>query len=318
MSLRSAVRSIAARLLRTNNVGEALRKQRLALSRRIYRTPFTLDQTRDLLVQLGFARGRVVWVQSSWNDFYNLPARPSEVLALMLDLLGPEGTLVMPAFPLGADAAKVLDIDRVPSSTGLLTELFRRNPGTLRSIHLTSSVCAAGPAADFLVRDHHRDLFPWGTQTPYCRLMDVDARLVCLGLGRFVMNLTPLHAVECLLYDEIPFFRTVFDGTVRYRWVRRSGEEGQSEYRQRIGRLKLRGYGRHFAQDSYVERRLSNLDAFAIDARSAIGQAVALGRRGITIYADPKPTPALLAASGAAKTALHDIIAPIERRDSQR
>lgn len=318
MSLRSVVRSVATRLLRTNDVGETLRKHRRAIAKRIYRTPFTLGQLRDLLVQLGFARGRVVWVQSSWNDFYNLHARPSEVLALMLDLLGPEGTLVMPAFPLGADPAKVLDIDRVPSSTGLLTELFRRSPGTLRSIHLTSSVCAAGPAADFLVRDHHRDLFAWGPSTPYCRLMDVDARLVCLGLGRFVMNLTPLHAVECLLYDEVAFFRTVFQGTMRYRWVRRSGEQGESEFRLRQGRLKLRGYGRHFAPDSYVERRLTNLDAFAIDARSAIGQAVALGRRGITIYADPRPTSALLGPPAAANTAPHDIIAPIDRRTSTR
>lgn len=317
MPLRSLARKVAARLLRTNDVAGALRRQRLALSRRIHRTPFTLDQTRDLLTQLGFARGRVVWVQSSWNDFYNLQARPSELLGTMLDLLGPEGTLVMPAFPLGADPAKVLDIDRVPSSTGLLTELFRRHPGTLRSIHLTSSVCAAGPAADYLVRDHHRDLFPWGVQSPYCRLMDVDARLVCLGLGRFVMNLTPLHAVECLLYDEIAFFRTVFEGTVRYRWMRRTGEQGQSEYRYRIGRIKLRGYGRHFAPDSYVERRLSNVDAFAIDARAAIGQAVALARRGITIYADPKPTAALLVAPAAASPAPHDIIAPIDRRGSQ-
>jgi hypothetical protein len=51
----------------------------------------------------------------------------------------------------------------------------------------------------------------------------------------------------------------------------------------------MRGYGRHFPKASYVERRLSNLDAYAIDARTAINHAIALGRRGITIYADPKP-----------------------------
>jgi aminoglycoside 3-N-acetyltransferase len=213
----------------------------------------------------------------------------------MLDLLGPEGTLAMPAFPLDPDPQKILEIDSAPSATGLLTEIFRRHPGTLRSIHLTSSVCATGPAADFLVRDHHRDMFTWGRQSPYCRLMDVDARLVCIGLGRFVMNLTPLHSVECLLYDEVPFFRKVFAGIVRYRWVRRSGERGESEFRERIGRLRLRGYGEHFAPDSYVEHRLSNLDAFAI-------------------YADPKPVPALFIPSGAVSTTLRDIIAPPARR----
>jgi len=246
-----------------------------------------------LFATLGFERGRVVWVQSSWNEFYNLPAKPTDVIALMRDMVGPEGTLVMPAFPVNQDPGKLLEIDFAPSSSGLLTEVFRRQPDVRRSIHLSSSVCALGPAADFLVRDHHHDIFPWGPQTPFCRLMDTEARLVCLGLGTFVNNLTPLHAVECLLYEELPFFQQVFRGTVRYRWRTRAGEAGEHEFRCRVGRLKLRGYGRHFPRSSYVQRRLSNVDAFAIDARTAIQHAVALARRGITIYIEPKPRPEL-------------------------
>jgi aminoglycoside 3-N-acetyltransferase len=295
--MRNLMRDLARRVLRTGDVTEELRRRRLAIERRIYRRRFALAELRELLLALGFERGRAIWVQSSWNEFYNLSAKPSEVLALMQELVGPEGTLAMPAFPIDPDPAKILQIDSAPSASGLLTELFRRQRGVLRSIHLTSSVCAFGPAAEFLVRDHHRDPFPWGRQSPYCRLTEIDARFVCLGLGRFVRNLTPLHAVECLLYDEVPFFRQVFRGTVTYRWRRRSGETGEHEFHNRAGRLKLRGYERHFERDSYVERRLSNLQGFAIDARSAIGQGVALGRRGITIYAEPRPRPELFTQS---------------------
>jgi hypothetical protein len=53
----------------------------------------------------------------------------------------------------------------------------------------------------------------------------------------------------------------------------------------------MRNYGRHFPNDAYVQLRLSSLDAYAIDARSAIGHALSLARRGITIYVDPKPDP---------------------------
>ena len=293
MPLYEVVRGIARRVLRTKNVRDTLRMQKLALKKRFYRRSFSLEQTRALLSLLGFTRGRVVWVQSSWNEFYNLAARPSDVLAMMRDMLGPEGTLVMPAFPVDQDPGNVLEIDSAPSSSGLLTEIFRRQPGVLRSIHLTSSVCAAGPAADLLLRDHHRDPFTWGLQSPFCRLMDVEAQLVCLGLGRFVSNLTPLHAVECLLFDEVPYFRHIFHGSIRYRWRRRSGEEGESELYNRRGRLRLKGFGRNFREGSYVEARVSNLDAYAIGARTAIEQAVALGRRGITIYAEPRPRPEL-------------------------
>ena len=282
------IRAVAQRVLRTKYVVASVRRARLSVDRLVYRRGYSLEELRELLRNLGFSRGRVVWVQSSWNDFFNLRAKPTDVIALMRDLLGPDGTLVMPAFPLSPDPAKVLQIDSEPSSAGLLTEIFRRTPGVKRSIHLTSSVCALGPAADFLVRDHHLDVYPWGPNTPYCRLMDVDARLVTLGLGRFVTNLTPLHAVECLLHDELPFFQRVFDGTIKYRWRRNSGETGEHEYRRRGGRLSMRGYGQHFPSDLYIELRQSNLTAFATDAKKVIDGAIALARRGITIYAEPK------------------------------
>ena len=59
------------------------------------------------------------------------------------------------------------------------------------------------------------------------------------------------------------------------------------------GHLKLGHYGRNFPEESYVEHRLSNLDTFAIDAKIALDHAVALARRGITIYSFPKPLPEL-------------------------
>ena len=68
MPARNIVRSIARRMLGTGNVADAL--QATALNqKRFYRRAFTLDDTRDLLTRLGFARGRVVWVQSLGMSF---------------------------------------------------------------------------------------------------------------------------------------------------------------------------------------------------------------------------------------------------------
>jgi aminoglycoside N3'-acetyltransferase len=270
--------------LQTGDVKNFLRLRRLALRRRIYRREVSLTELRDTLTRLGFSRGRVVWVQSSWNEFYNLRARPSEVVSLMHDLLGAEGTLVMPASPLDQDAGKIFQVDFAPVSTGLLTEVFRRGNDVRRSIQLSSSVCAAGPAADFLVRDHHHDAFTWGPLTPYCRLVEADARLVNLGFGRVPSYFTPIHAVECLLYDEVPFFRRVFDGMISYRWRRCTGEEGEHRFHRRVGRINPERFGRFFPKDSYESFRVSNLDTVAADARTVLNRALELGRRGITLY----------------------------------
>ena len=274
-------------MLGQSNVRDFARTRRLWLSKKIFRRPVHVAELRQRLIDLGVTRGRTVWVQSSWNEFFNVPMRPTEVIDLLRDLIGPEGTLAMPAFPIDQDPQKVFMVDRAAVYTGLLCEIFRRQPGVLRSIHLSSSVCAIGPNADFLVRDHHHTMTSWGKDSPFCRLMDVDARMIGLGAGFNFM--TPLHAVECLLYDDVPFFRKVFDGTIRYRWKRANGETGEHEYLKRTGDIRPHLLRRHFGPEICMDVRISNLKMMGADARLFIERAVALGRQGITMYIEPVP-----------------------------
>ncbi len=287
-ALRSTVKRVAQKVLGQGNVRDFVRTRRLWLDKKIHRRPIAAGELRQQLIDLGVMRGRTVWVQSSWNEFYNVPMKPSEVIDLLRDLIGPEGTLAMPAFPIDQDASKLFMVDRAPVYTGLLCEVFRRVPGVQRSIHLTSSVCAIGPNADFLIRDHHRTAMTWGKDSPFCRLMDVDARLI--GLGATFNSTTPLHAVECLLYDDIPFFRKVFNGTIRYRWKRANGETGEHEFLNRGGDVRPQRLRRHFGPDICTDAKLSNLKMLAADAKPFIEHAVALGRKGITMYIEPVPT----------------------------
>jgi aminoglycoside N3'-acetyltransferase len=285
--LRSTAKRLAQRLLGHSDVRGFVRTQQLWLSKKIHRRPIAVAELRQRLTDLGVTPGRTLWVQSSWNEFFNVPMRPSEVIDLLRELLGPDGTLAMPAFPIDQDPAKVFLVDRAPVYTGLLCEVFRRMPGVRRSIHLGSSVCAIGPNAEFLIKDHHLTAMPWGKDSPFCRLMDVDARM--LGLGAGFNFMTPLHAVECLLYDEVPFFRQVFEGTIRYRWKRNSGETGEHEFNKRTGDVRPGRLRRHFGPDICVDSQISNLRMLAADAKPFIEHALALGRRGITMYVDPVP-----------------------------
>jgi aminoglycoside N3'-acetyltransferase len=293
--LRSTAKRLAQKLLGQSDVRGLVRKRQLWLSKKIYRRPIATAELRQRLIDLGVTPGRTLWVQSSWNEFYNVPMRPSEVIDLLRDLLGADGTLAMPAFPIDQDPAKVFQVDRAPAYTGLLCEIFRRTAGVKRSIHLGSSVCAIGPNAEFLIRDHHLTAMPWGKDSPFCRLMEVDARM--LGLGAGFNFMTPLHAVECLLYDEVPFFRKVFDGTIRYRWKRANGETGEHEFMKRTGDIRPGRLRRHFGPDICVDSRISNLRILAADAKLFIEHAVALGRKGITMYIQPAPENQLFVAA---------------------
>jgi len=292
-ALRNIAKRLAQKVLGQEDVRGFVRIKRLWLSKQIYRRPIAVAELRQQLIDLGVTPGRTLWVQSSWNEFFNLAMRPTDMIDLLRDLLGPSGTLAMPAFSIRQDPAKVFLVDRAPVYTGLLCEAFRRYSGVCRSIHLSSSVCAIGPNADYLIRDHHLTAMPWGKDSPFCRLMDVDARI--LGLGAGFKFMTPLHAVECLLYDEVPFFRKVFDGTIRYRWKRASGETGEHEYMKRIGDIRPARLRRHFGPEICTDARISNLRMLAADAKPFIERGVALGRRGITVYIEPTPHKALFA-----------------------
>ena len=287
-AIRSTIKRLAQKLLGQGDVRGFVRTRQLWLSKKIYRRPIAVSELRQRLIDLGVTKGRTVYVQSSWNEFFNVPMRPSETIDLLRDLLGAGGTLVMPAFPIDPDPAKVFLVDRAPVNTGLLCEVFRRTPDVHRSIHLASSVCAIGPNAEFLLKDHHLTDMSWGKDSPFCRLMEVDARM--LGLGAGFDFLTPLHAVECLLYDEVPFFHQVFDGTMHYRWKRASGETGEHEFRKRAGEIRPHLLRPHFGPDILTNSRISNLKMIAADAKPFIEHAVALGRRGITMFVQPVPS----------------------------
>jgi aminoglycoside N3'-acetyltransferase len=290
---RSTAKRLARKLLGQDDLRGFVRTQRLWLSKQIYRRPIAVTELRQQFIDLGVTPGRTLWVQSSWNEFFNVQMRPSEVIDLLRDLLGQNGTLAMPAFPIDQDPGKIFLVDRAPVYTGLLCEVFRRYPNVRRSIHLGSSVCAIGPNAEFLTRDHHLTAMPWGKDSPFCRLMEVDALM--LGLGAGFNFMTPLHAVECLLYNEVPFFRTVFDGTIRYRWKRATGETGGHEFLKRTGDIRPGRLRRHFGPEICRYSKISNLRMLAADARPFIEHAVALGRRGITMYIQPVPKKELFA-----------------------
>ncbi len=75
---RNAVKRLARKLLGRDDVRGFVRKQKLRLTKRIYRRPVAIAELRQQLIDLGVTRGRTVWIHSSWNEFYNVPLKPTE------------------------------------------------------------------------------------------------------------------------------------------------------------------------------------------------------------------------------------------------
>lgn len=131
----------------------------------------------------------------------------SWLLRTLLEAVGESGTLCMPTHALyKADPGFMFDKSelvlrysprRTPSRVGLLTELFRRQSGTLRSLHPLSSLAARGPrASELLAGDLTGEApLPHGVQSGYHRFCREGGTVVSVGLP-LLKPMTILHVAE--------------------------------------------------------------------------------------------------------------------------
>jgi len=161
------------------------------------------------LRRLGVAPGDTLLVHSSMDQFGAFLGTPTDIILALQEAVGATGTLLMPTLPFTGTAVDyvqkggIFDVKRTPSKMGLLTEIFRRSPGVIRSVHPTHAVAAWGRFAAEMVKDHALAGTPCGRQTPYGRLLDHSGKILFLGTDIHVM--TFFHAVEEILDPQFPF-----------------------------------------------------------------------------------------------------------------
>lgn len=183
---------------------------------------FTPVDLRHILNGLGLVTGDTLLVHSSFDAFEGFQGKPTDVLSVLQQTVGASGVLMMPTMTFSGTAVQYVranpevDLARVPSRMGLLTEMFRRSPGVVRSAHPTHPVAIWGADAASIAAGHHLAATPCGAGTPFDSLRQRQGKIVLLGTGIGV--LTYYHLLEELLERDLPlkpFTEEVF--TVRCR-----------------------------------------------------------------------------------------------------
>jgi aminoglycoside 3-N-acetyltransferase len=155
-----------------------------------------------------------------------VPGGAETVVRGLLDALGPDGTLLLPALSYAhvTPQQPIFDARFTPSNVGALPEHFRTRPGTLRSLHPTHSVCGVGKLAAEILGRHGEDRTPCGPRSPFRLLPEYAGHILMLGCG--LRPNTSMHAVEEL--SEPPY---LFGGTLTYRLIGADGAATQAVYR---------------------------------------------------------------------------------------
>jgi len=157
----------------------------------------------------------ILMVHSSVSTMFPMYRDTAGDLLKLLLRMSTGRTLAMPAFFFGTAEHfnhdyyrrnPVFDVRRTPSQMGLVTELFRRRKGVLRSLHPTHSICALGPLAAELTSGHHLTPLCVGPCSPFGVMGRHNT--VILGIGvEYYRALTQMHAVEDAMGSKFPIPR---------------------------------------------------------------------------------------------------------------
>ncbi|MGA2321635.1 MAG: AAC(3) family N-acetyltransferase [Solirubrobacteraceae bacterium] len=180
-----------------------LRRMYEPIRRRVQGT-LTREELRDALAEAGVVPGATVMTHVSMDELIRTTSAINalELIALLKELLTEEGTLLVPTFPFTGREADYLatnpsfDVRRTPSQSGLMTELFRRMPDTVRSLHPTHPVSGWGAHAAEILSTHHLGE-TFAETSPFCRLREYDGAVVGIGVG-IMRGFTIIHAAEYL------------------------------------------------------------------------------------------------------------------------
>ncbi|MBO0813257.1 MAG: AAC(3) family N-acetyltransferase [Microlunatus sp.] len=159
----------------------------------------TADDLIAAFGDLGVRPGEQVLLHSSLSSLGHVNGGADTVIDALLEVLGPDGTLLVPTLTghegVGPDADVLFDVASTPAWTGTIPETLRGRPEAVRSLHPTHSVAAVGADAQSLTDGHEDTLSPCGIGSPYVGLADrSSARILLLGVGH--ESNTTLHAVE--------------------------------------------------------------------------------------------------------------------------
>jgi aminoglycoside 3-N-acetyltransferase len=164
---------------------------------------------------LGINPGTILLVHSSLKKLGFVCGGAEAVIFALLDVLGPDGTLVVPSctgensdpafwtnppvppewWPAIRASYPAYDprTTRIRRAIGVVPETVRTWPGAVRSAHPQTSFAAIGPQAHAILDGHALDCM-LGERSPLARLEESGAKVLLLGVGWSVC--TAFHLAE--------------------------------------------------------------------------------------------------------------------------
>lgn len=180
---------------------------------------FSETELASALHAVGIGKGDCLFIHAGLRNLGKFVSRqgsagPEALLEAFIDVVGMEGTLVVPTFNFGFCQGQPFDRQNTPGDRmGALSESLRRHPSALRSQHPFQPVAAIGAAAAEIAEAQGRSAFSQGSA--FDVMLKRNCKILFLGVD-FVE--TFVHVAEERANVPYRFWKT-FTGDVIDRGI---------------------------------------------------------------------------------------------------
>src|SRR5690606_60081 len=120
-------------------------------------------------------------VHSAYSTVKSHFANPNQLLQILLDYLGPEGTLLIPTFNFSSwSTSHYYDILETPSEMGILTEVARDRKDGVRTKHPIYSFMVFGKLKDEFITCDDKEAY--GDNSVFSLFHRLDGNMMSIGL----------------------------------------------------------------------------------------------------------------------------------------
>lgn len=177
---------------------------------------YTREDMVAAVRQCGIEAGDIVSLQVSLGRL-GLPKGASnyeEIANLVIDafmeVLGSQGTLVVPTYTYSIGRGEVYEVETTPSSIGAFSEIFRKRAGVIRSRDPMLSSAGLGARATEVLLNISRSCY--GEGSTFHRLREAGSKVCTLGVSLYWATFR--HHIEEMA--NVPFrFKKLFTGQIK-------------------------------------------------------------------------------------------------------
>lgn len=237
------------------------------------------------LIALGLTSGMTVFVHSSLKGLATPNLSPQDVVSTLCELVGKDGTLLMPAFTYKNVTRQnpFYSCKATPSCVGIIPEIFRLLPLVQRSLNPVHSVCAIGKNTQELLCEHLLDDISIGVHSPIMKLPRFNGKILMLGCG--LAPNTFMHGVENTAgapYRSIKFdVNYTIEDMQGNRFKYQGGLPDMSMLAQRYDRVK-----NLLSPEDIAFGKVLNGEAWLIDSAALLKAGVAAIKQSPYFFVD--------------------------------